>query len=923
MAAVSQKIPNLLGGVSQQPDPVKLPGQVRAARNVYLDPTFGCRKRPPTEFIAQLATNVPEDAKWFPIFRDKQERYAVAMYQSVDGDMVLRAWDMNNGTERTVNISDISKDYFAGVVTSNNDGGLEKLSHLTVADYTLIANSDRAVTMAAGADISQDNETALVIIKTVAYNSNYAIDLDGSGGVEASEVTRATKVTVSPGSWIGGGGCGAAGAQDYTINDAENGKTGLSFRIVVNCGNKQVTGKEGEIWYDSQYTVSVTLKNGGQGWVVGDRVDVTLANIVYSVTVTETDTTTTYSSDGSASYATPANTEGGVLDIGVITGGLVDALNTVENYSAESVGNCIRITKTNGESFSIAVRGGVADSSMDAIKGLAQDVSLLPDQCFKGEIVKVANTAESDADDYYVKFVTSSDASQGPGHWVETHKPGIPTDFNSSTMPQALIREADGSFTLKPLDAEVALNGWASREVGDEETNPEPSFTGRGISSMFFYSNRMGFLSEDSVVMSQPGDYFNFFSVSALTVSDADPIDITASATEPAILKAAVGAPKGLVLFAERSQFLLSTSEVAFAASTVKLNEISKYFYRSDVSPLSTGISIAFISEASTYSKVLEMAVDSVENRPEVADITRIIPTYLPRDLSWGEVMPNNNMLLYGDGSNNVYVFKFFNQGNERQIAGWATWTLPSNVLMLASEDDLSYLVTYDGTRHNLVKMELIDDPDTAPLVVDFSSFTPRLDNYIPKADLTVADNDTLTDKVYIPPAILVPDAQYVLIATDGDFASTFIRPAVESDDDGSYIVADKGLTTSNFILGIEYSADIELPSIFMTQEGRADRVNIPIVENLYLDLYYSGSYEVSVEKIGYPTQQITLETTTANVYDANEVPILEISTLAVPIFSRGDMVKTTISAKDPYPSSITGYSWEGHYNNRGIRRIQ
>ena len=32
MAAVSQKISNLLGGVSQQPDPIKLPGQVRETR---------------------------------------------------------------------------------------------------------------------------------------------------------------------------------------------------------------------------------------------------------------------------------------------------------------------------------------------------------------------------------------------------------------------------------------------------------------------------------------------------------------------------------------------------------------------------------------------------------------------------------------------------------------------------------------------------------------------------------------------------------------------------------------------------------------------------------------------------------------------------------------------------------------------------
>ena len=59
MAAISQVIPNLLGGVSQQPDPLKLPGQVREAENVLLDPTFGCRKRPPTQFIAKISMMSP------------------------------------------------------------------------------------------------------------------------------------------------------------------------------------------------------------------------------------------------------------------------------------------------------------------------------------------------------------------------------------------------------------------------------------------------------------------------------------------------------------------------------------------------------------------------------------------------------------------------------------------------------------------------------------------------------------------------------------------------------------------------------------------------------------------------------------------------------------------------------------------------
>ena len=46
---------------------------------------------------------------------------------------------------------------------------------------------------------------------------------------------------------------------------------------------------------------------------------------------------------------------------------------------------------------------------------------------------------------------------------------------------------------------------------------------------MFFHRNRLGLIAEEQVVMSQPGQYFNLFIVSAIAASDDNPIDITVS----------------------------------------------------------------------------------------------------------------------------------------------------------------------------------------------------------------------------------------------------------------------------------------------------------------------------------------------------------------------------------------------------------
>ena len=46
MASVTQTIPNFQGGISQQPDQMKFPGQVKNIVNAIPDITYGLYKRP-------------------------------------------------------------------------------------------------------------------------------------------------------------------------------------------------------------------------------------------------------------------------------------------------------------------------------------------------------------------------------------------------------------------------------------------------------------------------------------------------------------------------------------------------------------------------------------------------------------------------------------------------------------------------------------------------------------------------------------------------------------------------------------------------------------------------------------------------------------------------------------------------------------
>ena len=78
MASVTQLIPTLTGGISQQADELKVPGQVNVADNVLPDVTHGLQKRPGGQFVSSLSdgtNNSVTNGRWFHYYRDEAEQY--------------------------------------------------------------------------------------------------------------------------------------------------------------------------------------------------------------------------------------------------------------------------------------------------------------------------------------------------------------------------------------------------------------------------------------------------------------------------------------------------------------------------------------------------------------------------------------------------------------------------------------------------------------------------------------------------------------------------------------------------------------------------------------------------------------------------------------------------------------------------------
>ena len=98
MAAISQKIIGLIGGVSQQPDSLMLPGQFRECDNFYPDPTFGLLKRPGSKFIRHLASP-NSNGSWFFVRKSDETKLLVQISKTGD----VKIWDSISGIPQTVN----------------------------------------------------------------------------------------------------------------------------------------------------------------------------------------------------------------------------------------------------------------------------------------------------------------------------------------------------------------------------------------------------------------------------------------------------------------------------------------------------------------------------------------------------------------------------------------------------------------------------------------------------------------------------------------------------------------------------------------------------------------------------------------------------------------------------------------------------
>ncbi len=920
MAAVNQRIQNFLGGVSQQPDFVKFPGQTNYCDNAYPDVTFGLSKRPPGEFVATLP-NANDGGQWFEILRDSDEKFIGQIRNNQ-----IRVWNLDTGAEQTVNEDSNNAYNYLDREDSNTRYGLQ-----TIGDYTLITNPEQTVgTSGTTGTFSNGDNYAFVSINTLAYNTEYVVALNHDGTINTTTRRRAGALSViksgeSSSSWQQADPEPRhAGKQEF-YNDNH----GIKFTIVVN-GNVFVNSynSDSEANYNVQYNAEVVLQDPGFNVPAAGHTysNIDVAGEDYDVTIDSVEEYETYVDSGVAVYTTPKNPDKGTLSLSVLLDELKAAIDAAyPNFTTEIIGEGILITRSN--SFTIETRGGTLNNTLEAIQESVPNVSKLPEQCKDGYIAKVTNTESAEADDYYVKFIADN-GDKGLGSWEETVAPGIVRGLDPSTMPHALVNNRDGTFDFRRLsEADDSNNYWIDRQVGDENTNPEPTFVGQGIKDIFFYRNRLGFISGENVILSQPADYFNFFVVSAISTSDADPIDIAASDIKPAFLNHVLPVQKGLVLFSESAQFMLFSESDRLSANTAQLKKLSSYECSPTVPPVDLGTSVMFSTGNAAYSRVFEMVIQDETVPPTVLEQTRVVPEFIPNDITHSSNSSQLGLVTYASKNDEqIYFYKYYDSGTERQQSAWYTWTLNGEFYHSVYTAGSQYIVVRQGSDWVLLRHEtLIETANNSSYQVGSGNtarrFEVALDNMhrIVNADVTY-DSETDVSTVTLPYnhyedgtlqacVISGTNAGYVVTADTAD--------GTEATFNGI------NLNTGNVVIGYRYVTEIQLPNFYYSVgKGQYDVNGDLRINRINLELGISGpmQFHVSAPQItNYIQYESGME---IDLGKFNETPTAPYKSVKIPIYKKNDKYTLTIKIRDPFTATIVSGSWDGRYDNkRHIRR--
>lgn len=584
-------------------------------------------------------------------------------------------------------------------------------------------------------------------------------------------------------------------------------------------------------------------------------------------------------------------------------------LSLIAGYTVEAQGEgWLYVKKTSGVITTAATKDGFNNQAMYCFLRATQKFTNLPATAPDKFTVLVKGDSASNTDDYYISF------SKESGLWKESARPGILEGFNASTMPHVLVRQSDGSFSFEEAD-------WDIREVGDNDSNPIPSFVDKTINDIFFIRNRLGFLANENTIMSKSGEFFKFWMTTATDVLDSDTIDDAVPDESVAILRHAVPFNEELLLFSADAQFI-GQSDTMFSPKHFRIDRTTKFDCLPNCRPVPAGRRVYFASARAEFSSLMEYyIVEDVSSVKDAQDISSHVPEFIPNTVHRiiGSTTENMLLLLSSGAPNRIYIYKYAWQEEARVQASWSYWEFDSGEVIGAGFiGSTLYMVIKRGDELFLEKIiftaNTLDYP-TEP----YRAYMDRKKVYT----IPAGTYDLITDSTVINPTLfysspLPSTSLYGILMDDGnfkDFLGAVSTVSILGNLEGQLVTVGELINFKAIISEIMVKTEDRNGGVKANTQGRLQ------VKSFWVNYADSGYFKITVTHLGKGEYkyEMTARTLGASENILGSLPV-STGTFTVPVHGDSREVEVIIESNTPSPLSLIGYGWEGNHVERSAR---
>lgn len=565
--------------------------------------------------------------------------------------------------------------------------------------------------------------------------------------------------------------------------------------------------------------------------------------------------------------------------------------------------SCILLKRKDGETFTIQTKDSNSDRNLYSFYNETKDSNTLPLVAPNGFILKIVGADTSNDDDYYVQFKTADGSDFGTGTWEESCQPDIQYKIDSDTMPHALVREADGTFTFKHLD-------WTERGSGDEDSAPTPSFIGNAIQEVFTHKSRLAFISGDRSIYSDTQDIFSFFKKTILTELDTDPIDV-GSNSKMVLLKHVIPFNEDLLLFSEKAEFVLSGGDV-FSNKTVSMDLAMEYNCSKNCKPVNVGNTAFYVFENGGYTRMYEIYTTSTYNL-DAREVTEQVTGYLAPNTYKISASSANNIacLLSEQNRHEIGIHNFYYSGETKAQSAFSKWLLDKGEILYTDFDNhfLYVLTGYDDG----VCLERLD-------------FTPDLKEKDLNHNIFLDRKITLTDGAYDPETdTTLFNMPYDATNYTDDFKVLDFKgfPQVIKELTPSILVLEGDI--NSVIIGHVYTSTIKLTEIYVREQLQNNTFRVKegtlILRDITVSYANTGQFKTIVIPKYHDTQIQSIFEFTGKLAGTatSKIGVIPVSsgTFPIPIMGRNEEVDIEISNDSYLPSTFLSIDWLGEFVQR------